>query len=135
VKPDLAEQCERQESLLQPGLVASHAAILLSTVLGGIVFAALFATRNSFGSLFSEEDATVSLVSAVIPFVASFQALRRVHEWLSPPITLQINRFPDCRRVGWKLRRCTKGHGSPARRRLCQRGRLLRNVSVRLRLP
>ncbi|KZV85394.1 mate-domain-containing protein [Exidia glandulosa HHB12029] len=52
---------------------AAHAAATLSVVLGGAVMTAMLVMRQSFGYLFTDDDATVVLVAKVLPFVASFQ--------------------------------------------------------------
>ncbi len=66
---------------------ASHAAALLSVLLGGAVMAGMISTRNVrrtsvrgrseqlqvFGYLFTDDPDTVALVGKVLPLVASFQ--------------------------------------------------------------
>ncbi|EPQ52991.1 MOP flippase [Gloeophyllum trabeum ATCC 11539] len=52
---------------------AAHASALLAVVLGLVVMILLISTRNVFGYIFSDDQAVVTLVSKVMPLVASFQ--------------------------------------------------------------
>lgn len=52
---------------------AGHGAALLSVIIGGVVMIVMLATRNVFGFMFSDDEEVVSLVSKVMPLVASFQ--------------------------------------------------------------
>jgi len=52
---------------------AAHASALLSVIAGAVVMAIMIASRNTFGFLFSDDLDVVSLVSKVMPLVASFQ--------------------------------------------------------------
>ncbi|KAF5345125.1 hypothetical protein D9757_013874 [Collybiopsis confluens] len=52
---------------------AAHMAAFLSIVVGAAVMITLLATRNNIGYLMSDDQDVVHLVSAVMPFVASFQ--------------------------------------------------------------
>ncbi|KZT30058.1 MATE efflux family protein [Neolentinus lepideus HHB14362 ss-1] len=52
---------------------AAHASALLAVILGLVVMVLLISTRNVFGYIFSDDQAVVSLVSKVMPLVASFQ--------------------------------------------------------------
>ncbi|KAI8978868.1 MOP flippase [Trametes punicea] len=52
---------------------ASHASALLSVVVGAIVMIILVATKDVFGYLYSDDREVATLVSKVMPLVASFQ--------------------------------------------------------------
>ncbi|KAH8082014.1 MATE efflux family protein [Cristinia sonorae] len=52
---------------------ASHAAALVSVIIGSIVMASMLAAKNVYGYMFSDDEAVVHLVSQVLPLVASFQ--------------------------------------------------------------
>ncbi|KAF8957126.1 mate-domain-containing protein, partial [Flammula alnicola] len=53
--------------------VAAHASALLSVIVGTIVMAAMIASKDVYGLLFSSDKDVVLLVSKVMPLVASFQ--------------------------------------------------------------
>ena len=52
---------------------AGHAAGLLSVVIGLAVMCIMLATKNVYGYLFSDDEDVVTLISKVMPLVASFQ--------------------------------------------------------------
>lgn len=52
---------------------SANMAVLLATIVGGVVLLLLLVFRRTFGRLFSDDEAVVDLVAAVLPFVAAFQ--------------------------------------------------------------
>jgi MATE family multidrug resistance protein len=52
---------------------AAHCAAILSTVVGGIILAALLGVKDVFGNLFNSDKRVVQLVAEVMPYVALFQ--------------------------------------------------------------
>jgi len=52
---------------------AGHLAALLSVIVGSIIMIMMMATKDIFGYLFTDDEATVRLVAKVMPLVASFQ--------------------------------------------------------------
>lgn len=52
---------------------AANTAAWLSMILGGVVLAILFGTRNNFAKIFNDDPDVVQLTAHVLPFVALFQ--------------------------------------------------------------
>lgn len=52
---------------------AANTAAWLSMILGGVVLAILFGTRNNFAKIFNDDPDVVKLTAHVLPFVALFQ--------------------------------------------------------------
>ena len=57
----------------QSARIASHAAIVLSLLIGLLNSSIVFFTRHHLGYLFSSDDAVVELVASVLPIMALFQ--------------------------------------------------------------